>query len=428
MDFAPPRGMRDFYPEEMRVRNMIFDAWKKAARLYGFEEYDAPVVESEELLTRKSGEEIIDQIYHFTDKSDRRLALRPEMTPSLARMVISRQKMLTYPLKWFCTPQCFRYERMTKGRKREHFQWNLDIVGEESIMAEAEVLGAAITALKFMGLTSNDFKVRIGSRRLLADLFQATGLAETHFLPTCLVLDKMGKITETEIKQMLLTEKLTEDEISKVLELMQIRSLPQAMTLLKSTPKSILDVQELFSIMAAAGLGDFLEFDISIIRGLDYYTGIVFEAFDTERQFRAIFGGGRYDNLLSSLGGDKMTSIGLGFGDVVVRELLDAKGKINLQTANDGVIIGYMELAQREIGLKIAMSLRNQGLDVNLSLVPEKPKKFFSKGDKLKIRYSIYIGPDEVNSGTFTIKNMVTGTEKNYAYGQLVQGRLIDLN
>jgi histidyl-tRNA synthetase len=411
----------------MRIRNTIFDAWKKAARLYGFEEYDAPVVESEELLTRKSGEEIIDQIYHFTDKSDRRLALRPEMTPSLARMVISRQKMLTYPLKWFCTPQCFRYERTTKGRKREHFQWNLDIVGEESIMAEAEVLGAAITALKFMGLTAADFKVRVGSRRLLADLFRATGLAETHFLPTCLVLDKMGKISEAEIKQMLATEKLTDDEIQKVFELMQIRSLPQASALLKTNPKSIQDVQELFAIMTAAGLGDFLAFDISIIRGLDYYTGIVFEAFDTDRQFRAIFGGGRYDNLLSSLGGEKMTSIGLGFGDVVVRELLEAKGKINVEAVSNGILIGYMDLAQREFALKIAMSLRNQGLDVNLALIPEKPKKFFSKGDKLKIHFSIYIGPDELNSGTFTIKNMITGAEKNYAFGQLAQGRKIEL-
>jgi len=342
-------------------------------------------------------------------------------------MVISRQKMLTYPLKWFCTPQCFRYERTTKGRKREHFQWNLDIVGEESIMAEAEVLGAAITALKFMGLTAADFKVRVGSRRLLADLFRATGLAETHFLPTCLVLDKMGKISETEIKQMLATEKLTDDEIQKVLELMQIRSLPQASALLKTNPKSIQDVQELFAIMTAAGLSDFLEFDISIIRGLDYYTGIVFEAFDTDRQFRAIFGGGRYDNLLSSLGGEKMTSIGLGFGDVVVRELLEAKGKINVEAVSNGILIGYMDLAQREFALKIAMLLRNQGLDVNLALIPEKPKKFFSKGDKLKIHFSIYIGPDELNSGTFTIKNMISGAEKNYAFGQLAQGRKIEL-
>lgn len=427
MDFAPPRGMRDFYPEEMRIRNMIFDAWKKAARLYGFEEYDAPVVESEELLTRKSGEEIIEQIYHFTDKSDRRLALRPEMTPSLARMVISRQKMMTYPLKWFCTPQCFRYERMTKGRKREHFQWNLDIIGEESIMAEAEVLGAAITALKFMGLTANDFKVRIGSRRLLADLFRTTGLPETHFLPTCLVLDKMGKISEAEIKQMLLAERLTEDEIRKVLELMRISSIPQASALLKAVPKSIQDVQELFSIMTTAGFGDFLEFDISIIRGLDYYTGIVFEAFDTDRQFRAIFGGGRYDNLLSSLGGEKMPSIGLGFGDVVVRELLDAKGKIHVETGSNSILMGYMDLAQRDFALKIAMSLRNQGLNVNLSLIPEKPKKFFSKGDRLKIHFTIYIGPDEQNSGTFTIKNMLTGVEKNYAFAQIEQGRKIEL-
>ena len=171
-NYAAPRGMRDFYPEEYRVHKAIFNCWRKASQIHGFEFYDSPVVETLELLERKSGEEISEQIYTFKDKSDRRLALRPELTPSLARMIISRQKILNFPVKWAAIGQCFRYERMTRGRKREHYQWNLDIIGEESVMAEAEVLATSVSAIKNMGLTSSDVKIHIGSRSVLGELLR----------------------------------------------------------------------------------------------------------------------------------------------------------------------------------------------------------------------------------------------------------------
>lgn len=422
MNFAPPRGMRDFYPEDMRTRNKIFNAWKKAAAQYGFEEYDAPVVETEELLTRKAGEEIVRQIYNFTDKSDRKLALRPEMTPSLARMIIARQKQLTYPLKWFSIPQCFRYERMTKGRKREHYQFNLDIVGVESIMAEAEVLGAAISACQFLGLDHHDFRVRIGSRALLADLFHATGLPDEHFLPVCLVLDKMEKISRDETRDMLGQEGLTAAEIDKVFSLMKISTIDQAESFLAQPTQNSADIRTLFTILEAADMREYLEFDIAIIRGLSYYTGIVFEAFDTRRKFRAIFGGGRYNNLLSSLGGERMPSVGLGFGDVVIHELLNSLEKLKGSHGLDEIQIAYMENSFQMFSLQIATLLRKAGHKVNLSLSAEKPKKVFGRANKLGVNQVIFIGSNEVAQQIFSIKNMTTGEQRQITLEQLKNG------
>ena len=225
--FSAPRGMRDFYPEDFRAREALFDAWRETAALWGFEMYDAPVVETLDLLQRKAGEEISDQIYTFKDKSGRDLALRPELTPSLARMIIARQGALSFPLKWSAIAQCFRYERMTRGRKREHYQWNLDIVGEASVMAEAEVLGAAVAALEKLGLSSADFKVRVGSRALLAALFARSGIAEWHFTACCLALDKRGKINDEEVAALLRGEGLGDADIARVFELLGLHTLEQ---------------------------------------------------------------------------------------------------------------------------------------------------------------------------------------------------------
>ncbi|MCI0512222.1 histidine--tRNA ligase [candidate division KSB1 bacterium] len=422
MNFAAPRGMRDFYPEEMQIRNTIFSAWKDAARLYGFEEYDAPVVETEELLIRKGGEEIVQQIYAFEDKSGRRLALRPEMTPSLARMVIARQKMLTFPLKWFCIAQCFRYERMTKGRKREHFQWNLDVVGEESLLAEAEVLGAAITALRYLGLTPQDFRVRIGSRMILAELFKVIGLDAAHFLSVCLVLDKMGKITEPEMANMLQQEGLNTTEIDKVFGLMSLTSLDLIESKFQISTPSVAVIRNLFAHLQPAGLADFLEFDLSIIRGLSYYTGIVFEAFDTQRKFRALFGGGRYDNLLRALGGEAMPCVGLGFGDVVIQELLADLGKLTTAPQNPRISLGYMTDDQRPLALEVTTLLRQQGIPVDLALIAEKPRKFFSRTDKIGASFTLFLGPDEVAQQVMAVKNMQTGAVQTLSYATLCRG------
>lgn len=409
--FAAPRGMRDFYPEDFRAREALFDAWRDTAKLWGFEQFDAPVVETLELLQRKAGEEISEQIYAFEDKSGRGLALRPELTPSLARMIIARQGALTFPLKWSAIAQCFRYERMTRGRKREHYQWNMDIVGEPSVMAEAEVIGAAVAALGRLGLTSADFKVRVGSRALLSELFSRSGIGEEHFMACCLALDKRGKISDAEVATLLEGEGLGTQDIERVFEILSLRTLEQVVEKIgDGAGQAAGDLHQLFALAAEMGFADYLTFDLAVIRGLGYYTGIVFEAFDTAGKLRAIFGGGRYDSLLSSLGGEKMPSVGLGFGDVVVMELLNELGKAPETRRTVEYAVGYMDEPSRALALKIASRIRGKaGVSCDLALRVEKPKKFFDRANKIGAGRAIYIGPDEAASGAFKIKPMGGG-------------------
>ncbi|MBE7559780.1 histidine--tRNA ligase [bacterium] len=368
--FAPPRGMRDFYPEDFRARDALFSAWRETARLWGFEEYDAPVVETLDLLERKAGEEISEQIYAFQDKSGRGLALRPELTPSLARMIIARQGALSFPLKWSAIAQCFRYERMTRGRKREHYQWNLDIVGEESVLAEAEVLGAAIAALRRLGLSHEDFRVRVGSRAVLAGLFARSGIAPEHFTALCLALDKRGKISDDQVRELLRAEGVGEADAGRVFEMLALRSLEDVDGRLAGD-SAVADLHTLFDHARDLGFGQYLDFDLTVIRGLGYYTGIVFEAFDTAGRFRAIFGGGRYDNLLSTLGGERMPCVGLGFGDVVVMELLAQLGKAPATARGLEYAVGYMDEPSRNLAMQVAARLRAGGESCDLALAAE---------------------------------------------------------
>lgn len=411
MDLAPPRGMRDFYPEDFRAREALFSIWRETAALHGFEGYDAPVVETEELLIRKGGEEIVQQIYSFADKSDRRLALRPEMTPSLARMVVARQGSLSMPLKWWAIAQCFRYERMTRGRKREHFQWNLDVVGETAVSAEVEVIGAAVAAMRRMGLTADDFKVRVGSRALLAELFAKIGVGAEHFQAACLALDKRGKIDDDAIRALLAAEGLAPEASDRVFELLGIESLDRAEELLGADSAAIRRLRDLFALAGDAGFAEFLAFDVGVVRGLGYYTGIVFEAFDTAGKFRAIFGGGRYDDLLVSLGGKPCSCVGLGFGDVVVQELLTELGRPLGRVAGVDDVVGYMIEEARPFAHRVAARLRAEGRRVDLALAPEKPRKFFARADALGAARAIFLGPDEVASGRAKIKDLKTREE-----------------
>ncbi|MBQ3289615.1 MAG: histidine--tRNA ligase [Kiritimatiellae bacterium] len=400
ISFEAPRGMRDFYPADMAWRNRVFGAFRAAADAAGFEPYDACVVESYELLARKAGEEVGEQIYHFYDKSDRHLALRAEMTPTLARMVAQRQKELPFPLKWTTIAQCFRYERMTKGRKREHYQWNVDIIGEESILAEAEVIGAAVDALRRMGLSDSDFRVRVSSRRFLGELLAGSGIAPERHAQVFLALDKRGKMPDFEIAAMLRDGGLSEAETQAAFAVMDTRDC-------SGCPELV----ELFRLAEVAGFADVLQFDISVIRGLSYYTGIVFECFDTAGEFRAIFGGGRYDNLLTTIGGEPATAVGLGFGDVVVTELLKARLGADAAKARVGVAVGFMFPEQRDAALALATRLRRGGERVDLSLRSMKPKKFFSHASESGAAKAVFLGPDDVARGAARMKDLDTRTE-----------------
>lgn len=403
--------MRDFYPEDMVWRNRVFDAWRKASEAFGFQPYDACVVENLALLQRKSGEEVSEQIYYFEDKSGRKLALRPEMTPTLARMIAARQGQLTFPVKWFTVAQCFRYERMTRGRKREHYQWNMDIIGEESVSAEAELLAAVACALRDMGMPDNGYRIHLNNRALLSELLAASGIEAQHHAAVFLALDKRGKIDDAEIRALLVKAGLDDAAICKTFDLLTVQTLDEAAARVSPDSPAVQALRDLFDLAKIYGIEDRLLFDIAVIRGLSYYTGIVFEAFDTERKFRAIFGGGRYDSLLTAIGGQPMPAVGLGFGDVVVVEVLKELLGETAAAEKRGVIIGYMFPEQRESATKLARTLREAGEQVELMLAKQKPKQFFSRASASQAADAIFIGPDDVASGMAKRKNLATREE-----------------
>ena len=412
MRYEAPRGMRDFYPEDMSARQAIFDAWRAASALCGFQPYDACVVESLELLKRKGGEEIVDQIYAFRDKSDRELALRPEMTPTLARMIAARQGALSFPLKWFAIAQCFRYERMSRGRKREHYQWNLDIVGADTLQAEAEIIACAAEALRRLGLGPADVVIHLNSRALLAELLARAGVPADCHAATFLALDKRGKLDDDAINRMLAEAGLDAAAIAAVWKVMNIHTLAEAAALAGDNSPAVANLQTLLGLLDNYGLAGLMQFDIGVIRGLGYYTGVVFEAFDRAHKFRAIFGGGRYDRLLSDLGGAPLPAVGLGFGDVVIAELLADLGKLPAGPPEIACAVSYMTETERLPALRAARHLRQAGQTVDLALHPEKPKAFFGRVGRGGFREAIFLGPDDCARGTMRVKHLRDRTER----------------
>ncbi len=422
ISFGPPRGMRDFYPEDMRFRNVIFNAWHQAAVASGFAEYDACVVESLDLLIRKAGEEITDQIYHFKDKSGRDLALRPEMTPTLARMIAARAGALSMPLKWFTVAQCFRYERTTRGRKREHYQWNLDILGEPSVSAEAEVIATAAHAMQLLGLDDRHYRIHYSSRELLSTLLSRLDIDPAHHATTFLALDKRGKISDEEIQRLLHEQGLSGQACSAVFKLLDVSSFEEAAGIAGEDAKAVYDILRFNEMLDAYGIANLAQFNIAVIRGLSYYTGIVFEAFDTQAGLRALFGGGRYGKLLASIGGADISGAGLGFGDVVIAELMDELNLMQhaIQGGGADIAVGFMQPGQQQTAIRIAAAFRRQGKRVQLGLSPEKPKSFFSKASADHAIRAIYLGPDDILKGTVRIKMMADRSEQEQAITEII--------
>ncbi|XVE76133.1 hypothetical protein DITRI_Ditri12bG0148800 [Diplodiscus trichospermus] len=321
IDVNPPKGTRDFPPEDMRLRTWLFNHFREVSRLFGFEEVDYPVLESEALFIRKAGEEIRDQLYCFEDRGNRRVALRPELTPSLARLVIQKGKSLSLPLKWFAIGQCWRYERMTRGRRREHYQWNMDILGVSEVTAEAELISSIVTFFKRIGITESDVGFKVSSRKVLQEVLRCYSVPENLFGKVCIIIDKLEKIPLDEIKRELNATGLSVEAIEELLQVLSIKSLTKLEEILGGAGEAIADLKQLFSLAEKFGYSEWIQFDASVVRGLAYYTGIVFEGFDREGKLRAICGGGRYDRLLSTFGGDDVPACGFGFGDAVIVEV-----------------------------------------------------------------------------------------------------------
>ena len=357
IDLQPVKGTRDFFPDEMRLRNWLFEVWRNVSEQAGFEEYDTCVLEHEELYVRKTGDEISKQLYSFEDKGGRRLSLRPEMTPSLARLVLQQEKSLSFPIKWFSMPQCFRYERMTKGRRREHFQWNADIIGQHEVVAEAEILMLLISACESMGLSTNDFRVFINDRRILNAILSQINVPQVLHSEVMVIMDKRDKIPPEALSKMLEEMRMTTKQVGQLNEYLSKSDLEELRENLKNT-EGIEELQHLMKLMETAGYKNYLQFDISIVRGLSYYTGAVFEVNSPEKQHRAICGGGRYDSLLSTYGGETVPAVGFGFGDVVVLDVLKELERFpELPRKLDYTIIPF---SNEQIGtaLKIASELR----------------------------------------------------------------------
>lgn len=414
--FTSLPGFRDFFPEEMAQRARIVAAWREAARRFGFEEYDGPPLEPLELYTEKSGAEIVGQLYNFTDKGGRDVALRPEMTPTLARMVGARTRGLRKPVRWSSAPQLFRYERTQRGRLREHFQWNVDILGEESEAADAEVLAVAITGLRLLGLTADDVVARVNDRRLLERLLLHEGVERERLGAAYAVIDKIGRDPDAVTRERLAKEVgLDVPAIERVLGIFALEgfdALASAYAGVEGVAEELERLGSFFRHLDELGLGEFARFDPGIVRGLAYYTGIVFEVFDRKGELRAVCGGGRYDNLLAAIGGEAMPGVGFGMGDVVLGELLRER---ELETEYAQVVDYYVVTfsdAERPLARRVAGALRAAGHSVLYALRQAGMGKQFKDANARGARRVVIIGPDEAAAGVAVVREMATGTEE----------------
>jgi len=407
-------GFRDFYPADLALRDYIFRTWRQVAGRYGFEEYDGPPLEPLELYTAKSGEEIVGQLYSFIDKGGREVSLRPEMTPTLARMVAARANGLKKPIRWFSIPQLFRYERQQRGRLREHFQLNCDLIGEAGHLADAEIVALAIDAVRAFGLRPKDIRVRLSDRRLLSALLGTLGVSEAQTATVYQVFDKLRRTPEEVSLRRLVDGGLNRGTAELLLGLARARSWDR-LAGVDSSLRGVLgegdSLRRTFEALRAMGFGDYLDLDLGIVRGLAYYTGIVFEAFDAGRKLRAICGGGRYDGLLAALGGPALPAVGFGFGDVVIQELLADLGLLpEIPRRIDAVVVA-LGPGQREAAIRLASALRAEGASVELVLGQPRLKRALADADRAGARRAYLLGAEEIARGAALVRDLATGEQ-----------------
>ncbi len=406
-----PKGTRDFYPEEMSFQQFIFSSWKKTCQRYGFEYYEAPMFEHLEIYTQKSGEEIEKQLYTFKDKAERTMALRPELTPSLARMVAAKGNALKRPVRWYSIPRLFRYEKMQRGRLREFFQLNMDILGVEDVSADAELISAVIDMMRDLGFTADDFKVRISSRTLLEELFTASGLDNKSFSELYALLDRKNKISEQEYIDELSTIIPGEELRKKFLAIFASDSLEQIQQNTGETP-ALNNLKQLFALLNTYGFSSFVTFDIGIVRGLAYYTGIVFEVFDIKKSMRAIAGGGRYDKLVQLYGGPSTPAVGFAAGDVVLGDLLKEKGLVPPLSARSQVFLVALGDSELKDLIILAQKIRSEGFSCEFPLRITNIGKQLKTANAARSRITIFVGGEEAKEGKFRCKDMSSGSEE----------------
>jgi len=405
-------GFRDFYPEDLAVRSHVFGAMRRVALRYGFEEYDGPPLESLDLYTRKSGDEIVGQLYNFRDKGDREVALRPEMTPTLARMVAPKVAALKKPIRWFSIPQLFRYERQQRGRLREHFQLNCDLIGEAGPAADAEIVALAIDVMRELGLGATEVRVRISDRRLLGGILGELGLDEAQRGLAFHALDKTGR-SEYQARQKALADAGVGDSALERLEALPgIRTWADLEREFPHATREGEPLRAVFDAVEAMGLGEFLDLDLTIVRGLAYYTGTVFELFDAGRSLRAICGGGRYDGLLEALGGVAQPALGFGMGDVVLTELLRDRGLLPAAPPSAEVFVAAVTTEDRPHVMALVHRLRDAGFRVEYPFGHQALGKQFKLADARRVKVVVVVGPDDRARGQVAVKDLARGTQE----------------
>ncbi len=393
-------GFRDFYPETLAVRRYLFDKWRTTAIRYGFREYDGPPLEPLDLYRLKSGDEIVKQLYNFIDKGEREVALRPEMTPTLARMVGAGHRNYKKPIKWFAIPQLFRYEKQQRGRLREHFQFNADIIGETDVGADAELIALAIDTMRSLGLAEQDVVVRVSDRRAWHRFLTGLGIPDEQLYTAFQAIDKMERepVEQTRAKLGPVADQVLEFAGQK-------------------HPKD-----ELGQLFAQLGpLAKFCEVDFKIVRGLAYYTGIVWEIHDRKGELRAVAGGGRYDNLLKLVGGVDLPALGFGMGDVVLTELLKDRGLLPAYNAGLDCFVVIADETLRLPALQMIHGLREAGISVDYALASDKVGKQFQLAAALGARFAVVVGAQEWPGGEVKVKNLATGVEERVAVAEVAK-------
>jgi len=409
-------GFRDFYPEPLPhpdvwsadARQFIFDRWRSVARRYGFREYDGPPIESLDLYTTKSGEEIVGQLYNFIDKGERAVSLRPEMTPTLARLVAAHERNYKKPIKWFALPQLFRYEKQQKGRLREHFQFNADIIGETDPAGDAELIALLIDTLRDFGLTAGDFVLRLSSRNAWQEFFARRNRDSALAYEFYQAVDKLERDAPEASEAKLQKLGFSLDEVRAFI----------------AAGEPTAELECILANLRARGLGDFVKVDYAVIRGLAYYTGVVFEAFDRKGEFRAIAGGGRYDNLVKLISGNKvdLPCVGFGMGDVVLVELLKARGLLPKFTAAVDVFVLIEDETLRTESLNLVQRLREGGCATDYSFTPAKADKQFKRALEVGASFSVKLTrPSADETSSALARNLITRDEKSGTIEEIVK-------
>lgn len=411
LETDPYKGVRDFYPEDQFIQSYIFETWRKAVQSFGYEEYNASIIEPADLYKAKSGQEIVnEQTYTFIDRGEREVTLRPEMTPTVARMVAKKRRELGFPLRLFSIPNVFRYERPQKGRLREHWQLNVDLFGSSSVFADIEQIELSAHIMSAFGAKQSDYVIKLSSRKLLNSLFaEWYELDEDTSHALKKLIDKKNKIPEedfyTQAEQILGTPfeflNWQDESDAKVTEALAIPTIREA----------YMEIKNILDVLKERGIKN-AEFDQTLIRGFDYYTGITFEVFDTHPENnRSLFGGGRYDELLGLFGSDEVPACGFGMGDVTIADFLAVRDLLPKYIPATKIMICPLKEENIEGCQKIASDLRAQSIGVAINYSGKSVGDQIKAAEKLHIPYVIVIGDDEISSGAYKIKNLESGEE-----------------